>query len=245
MTSGDVAPAGSLTFAEVARTLRDHHGPPALVPTTDPFELVLLENVAYLASPAMRREAFEVLRRTVGTEPRRILKAGKAALERVTARGILKGRFAEKLLACARIALDHFDGDLAAATRRPIDEAIRALRQFPGIGEPGAEKILLFSGLLPFLAPDSNGLRVLARLGLVREETSYARTYAASRSVAEGWTAGIEALQEAHLLLKEHGQTLCRRTAPRCEACPLETVCAHARAAGPGRRGAVARKSKR
>jgi endonuclease III len=69
---------------------------------------------------------------------------------------------------------------------------------------------------------------VLARLGLVREGTSYARTYAASREVARDLARTPKALQEAHLLLQQHGQTLCKRTAPRCVACPLEAGCAYA-----------------
>jgi endonuclease III len=36
-------------------------------------------------------------------------------------------------------------------------------------------------------------------------------------------------LQEAHLLLQQHGQTLCKRSAPRCGACFLSARCAWAR----------------
>ena len=49
--------------------------------------------------------------------------------------------------------------------------------QFPSIGEPGAEKILLFARVYPVLGLDSNGVRVLTRLGLVVEAKSYAATY--------------------------------------------------------------------
>jgi endonuclease-3 len=97
------------------------------------------------------------------------------------------------------------------------------------VGEPGAEKILLFAGRQALLAPESNGLRVLVRLGLVREEKSYAKTYAASREAAKGLKAEPRRMQEAHLLLQQHGQTLCKRNAPRCEACPPASGCAHAR----------------
>ena len=62
--------AGSL--AEAVRLL-EHYGPPAPVPTADPFELVLWENVAYLAPPARRREAFEQLKSVIGTSPTLIL----------------------------------------------------------------------------------------------------------------------------------------------------------------------------
>jgi endonuclease III len=218
-----------LPLGEAVRRLRKLYGRPAGPPTADPFELVLLENVAYLAPPERRREALAQLRRTVGTRPSAILAASQRLLERVTGHGILPKTFAAKLRECARIATESFNGDLHTPIRGPLDTAKRALRSFPGIGEPGAEKILLFTGRDALLAPESNGLRVLVRLGLVREQKSYARTYAASRRVTRALPADTRPVLEAHLLLQQHGRTLCTRRAPRCHDCPLASGCAHAR----------------
>jgi endonuclease III len=205
--------------------LRKHYGPPIPPPTRDPFELVLLENVAYLASPERRRAAFQLLRSSIGTAPRAILAAKPAQLRAVTAAGILKTVFADKLLECARLVVERHAGDLTKATRAPTKEAKSALQAFPGIGEPGAEKVLLFSGRRALLAPESNGLRVLVRLGLVQEQSSYARTYAASAEAARSLGKKVRDFQEAHLLLKLHGETLCRRATPRCPECPLRSRC--------------------
>jgi endonuclease III len=221
-----------VTLRAALTLLRKRYGPPPSPPTSDPFELVLLENIAYLASPARRLEAFVLLRSTVGTTPAAILKATPKALERVTAKGILKSTFAKKLRACASIALETFGGELGKALRGPLAEAKKALRLFPGVGEPGAEKILLFCGRHALLAPDSNTLRVLVRVGLVPPDLSYAKTYAAARALGEALPPKPTVLQEAHLLLQEHGQTLCKRTAPRCPACPLRALCAYARDSG-------------
>jgi len=217
-----------LPLKDVVHILREHFGSPQRSPTDEPFEMILLENVAYLASPARKREAFEVLKNTVGSTPAAILAADREALERVAAHGILKATFTSKLQECARIAMVRFGGNLGALTEQPLDAAKRVLRAFPGIGEPGADKILLFLGRHAQLAPDSNALRVLVRLGLVREEKSYARTYANSRIVDTGLRATPSFMQEAHLLLQRHGQTLCKRTAPRCDACPLASGCDYA-----------------
>jgi endonuclease III len=149
----------------------------------------------------------------------------------VTAHGILGDTFVEKLRECAAIAIDEFGDDLMAVVDRQLPEAKGALRRFPGIGEPGAEKILLFSRRQPFLAPESNGLRVLTRLGFVREEASYAKTYAAARALGAELGLSIPDLVTAHRLLQHHGQTLCRRTNPDCPACPVRESCAFGRAA--------------
>jgi endonuclease III len=226
----------SLSLREATATLARHAGPPAPPPTSDAFELVLYENVAYMAPPARRREAFDLLRATVGTTPAAILAATPKALERVTAKGILAATFAKKLRACARLVADELGGELEAALDGPLDAARRVLRKFPGIGEPGAEKILLFSGRAPLLAPESNGLRVLVRLGLARDAGSYAKTYAAGRALGAGLTP--RRLRDAHLLLRRHGETICKRTAPRCPECPLRARCDYARAQARGGRPA-------
>ncbi len=201
------------------------------IPTTDPFELILWENVAYLAPPARRAAAFQMLKREVGTSPQEILDAPMSALERVAAHGILKRKFAAKLRDCAEVAIDKFQGDLQTAIAGPVNKAKGALRLFPGIGEPGAEKILLLAGVHPFLAPDSNALRVLARLGYLKEDPSYARMYRASRQLEQEIGTGFTQLRQAHELLQHHGQVLCKRAKPACVACPLARSCAHAQSA--------------
>ena len=217
------------TLNEAVDLLRKHYGSPDYPPTSNPFELILWVNVAYLASTARRRDAFELLKSTIGTDPAAILSADRQALENIASRGILKGTFASKLQECARIVIADFGGDLEAVVRLPLQKAKKALQTFPGIGEPGAEKILLFTGRQALLAPESNGLRVLVRLGLVQPEESYARMYAASRETAKDFPADIPMLQEAHQLLERHGHTLCKRSGPICDACPLVHYCPSAR----------------
>jgi endonuclease-3 len=77
----------------------------------------------------------------------------------------------------ARLALDEFEGDLETLRRLPLRQARRALMRFPSIGEPGAEKILLFGRSHAVLGLESNGVRVLTRLGVVPEGKSYGATY--------------------------------------------------------------------
>jgi endonuclease III len=214
-------------IVRILNELEAHGSTGPAIPTTDPFELILWENVAYLASPERRAAAFDLLKRDVGTAPRAILGAPRAVLERVTAHGILKETFADKLRACAQIAIERFGGDLRPALQGPLKKAKQALRLFPGIGEPGAEKILLLSGIHPFLAPDSNALRVLARVGLIAEDASYARLYRSARDVEQSLGSDFAVLRRAHGLLQRHGQTLCKLKTPACAACPLAGDCAY------------------
>jgi endonuclease-3 len=189
--------------------------------------MVLWENVAYLAGDEQRKQALQTLKKRVGTEPAQILSAPDELLLEVTRHGILADQFAKKLRKCAQIALKEFDGDLRPALQQPLAKAKKALQRFPGIGEPGAEKILLFCRTFPLMALESNGLRVLLRLGFGEEKKSYATTYRLVQRAVEGeLNRDYSWLIQAHLLLRHHGQELCRRSEPRCDQCPLAPGCA-------------------
>jgi endonuclease III len=210
----------------VIQKLDKYYGAPAKPFPTDPFQQILWVNVAYLADDTRRAAAFKTLKTNVGLTPEKVFHAPIAKLRTATKFGILPDRFAEKLRECAQIALDEFNGDLKAVVSLPVAEATRALRKFPGIGEPGAEQILLFSGRQALLAPDSNGLRVLQRLGLCAIQTSYATAYAEAREITSRQLgADTPLMQQAHQLLRRHGQELCRTTAPACNRCPLASSC--------------------
>jgi len=167
----------ALSFSEIILILQDYYGPPLPPISSDPFELIIWENVGYLASDRRRASAFVELKARVGLEPKAILEADHHTLADIAKAGILADVSAEKLLTAAKIAYEEFNSDLRSALRLPLPQAKKALRKFPGIGEPGAEKILLFTGTCPLLALESNGLRVLLCLGYGKEERNYASTY--------------------------------------------------------------------
>jgi endonuclease III len=224
-----------ISLAEVLDHLEALYGPPRPPKATDPWHLILWENVAYLADDEQREKAFLVLRKRVGTRPEQILSAPAAVLREVGAHGIVPEQSVEKLRRCATIALEEFDGDLGPVLRLPVAKAKKALKKFPGIGDPGAEKLLLFAGVHPALALESNGLRVLLRLGYGEEKKSYATTYRlVQTAVAPELKKDCAWLMRAHLLLRRHGQELCRRSRPQCGECPLAADCPHAAAGGAG-----------
>src|SRR5262249_45315799 len=141
--------------------LEKTYGKPKARKFGGPLEMILWENVVYLADDTKREAAFEALRKQIGLTAKEILAVSKSALLSVTTLGgILPDNQVEKLRLIARLVDDDFDGDLCQVLRQPLTEAKRSLKKFPGIGEPGAEKILLFSGAHPILALESNGLRV-------------------------------------------------------------------------------------
>ena len=223
-------PSRLLPFVTVIDRLGQLYGEPASPAVTDPFAMILWENVAYLAGDTKRGEAFTELRKKVGLAPADIRKAKDSALLAIAGKGIIPAGTVEKMRNAAQVARELFNDEVAAIVEKPTAAAKKDLRKFPAIGEPAAEKILLFNRRHPFLALDSNGLRVLVRLGYAPEHRNYATTYKGmQRVLAPELPDDCEALIRAHQLLRQHGQELCKRNSPRCGSCPLRTHCVYFR----------------
>jgi endonuclease-3 len=219
---------GRSPLHRVIDALEALYGRPKPPAVKDPFEQVLWENVAYLASDERRAQAWKRFKAEVGTKPAQILKASRAKLVSIGKAGIVPLNTADKLREIAEIAVEEFDGDLKPVLKLPLEQAKKALRKFPSIGEPGAEKILLIAGSHPVLALDSNGLRVLLRFGFGREDKNYTKSYrSAQEAVAPHLPLDVAWLTRAHQLLRRHGQELCKTNHPHCDACPLRDDCSY------------------
>ncbi len=93
------------------------------------------------------------------------------------------------------------------------------LMGLPGIGRKCADIVLRFTFGQPAVAVDTHVFRVARRLGLSRGRTE--------AKVAEDLEAVVPERHKmaAHLLLLDHGKTVCRPRRPRCEACPAASFC--------------------
>jgi endonuclease III len=195
-------------------------------PSRDLWQHILVENVAYLADDARREQAMKVLKKNVGLRPEQILAATDDLLMEATRYGIMPESRVEKLRRCAKIALEQFDGDLKQVLDWPEAKALRALEKFPGIGRPGAEKLLLFAHRRAGLPVESNGLRVFVRLGFGREGKDYSATYRnVQEAIASELSADFDWLIAAHQLMRRHGQEICKNSKPDCDRCPLNADC--------------------
>lgn len=222
-------PATPPDLQKLISMLAAHYGKPRPPITTDPFELILLENVAYLVSDERREEAFKTLRQHAGTKPHEILSASDESMLKATKLGGMHPeQRVNRLREIALIAMNEFGGDLTQAVKLPLPKAKQALRKFSSIGEPSAEKILLFTRSYPVLGLDSNGLRVLVRLGFGEEKKNYTATYrAVQEAIRDQLKQNYDWLISAHILLRQHGKELCKTNAPSCEKCPVKKRCAY------------------
>jgi endonuclease III len=216
---------------EILESLEQMYGPQQLAGPTDPFEMIVYLNCGYPASDASCLKGFDALKREVGLSPREILAAPKSKLVKLLRLGgIVPEPRADRLKEIARKVKVEFGGDLKAVLKEKLQEEKRkkVLQQFPVIGEPSAERILLFSKLAPVAAVPSANVEVPARLWFGKAGKNYAADYRAARGIlSAGLAETFEARQRAYLLLKKHGQLTCKRSHPKCESCPLTGQCAY------------------
>ena len=219
------------------------YGPQKAAGPSDPYEMIVFLNCGYPATDASCAKGFDALKREVGVGPKELLAASKARLSKLMRLGgIVPEKRAERLKEIARSAKDSFDGDLTAALKKRLQEekqqpgkgvrgAKKVLQEFPVIGEPSAEKMLLFSKLAPIAAVPSAFVGVPIRLFVGQEGKNYAADYRAAREILTvGLPESFEARQRAYLLLKKHGQEICKRSNPKCQICPLTGQCAYIQA---------------
>ncbi len=220
-------PAGKL--ARILDRLEKSYGKLSAPWPLDPYEIIVWTNCGYPASDAKCNRGFAALKGEIGVKPEQILKARKAKLARVLRDSTMIPQLgAERLKEIARMVQQEYGGDLRAAILGALPAARKSLKKFPVIGDPGADKTLLFTNIEPLAAVPSNCLEVPLRLGFGEEDKNYARSYKSiQQALAAGLPETFAARQRAYLLLKRHGQEICKRSKPLCERCPLTEDCAY------------------
>ena len=227
MPDGDARAPRSKLAVIVAR-LKKHYGAQPPPPATDAFGLYLWDRVGYLVDDDRRLVAFERLKREVGLTPAAILAASPATLLAIATSGGIEGhKRAAHMRNAAETVMGELDGNLDAVLTRPLPDARRALRKLPMVADAGAERIILFAGAHPVLTLESNGMRVLQRMGYGQPHRDYTRSYkTVIAAAAPEAKQDVMWLTDAHRLLRHHGKEVCKTSAPLCGVCIVRGDCA-------------------
>lgn len=222
-------PKAASTLREILQQLESHYGKQQPWWPTDPYLFLIWWYCGYPASDASCAKGWEALNREVGVEPRQILAASPAALAKaLKPGGMVPELRALRLKEVAARVQDEFGGDLRAALVGPMPQVRKILKSFHSIADPGADRILLFAGVAPLAAVPSNCPHVLVRIQKGRERENYGVTYReAQQAIESEIPAKFDARVRAYLLLKRHGQELCKGAKPKCDQCPVSASCAY------------------
>ena len=207
---------------------------------TDPYLFLVWWHCGYPASDAACAKGWESLTREIGVEPENLLKANPAKM----AAALKPGGMVPELRA---MRLKEIAERIRKRIRRRFTGGLRgmsiakvraALKKFSNIADPGADRILLFGGISPVAAVPSNCPYVLVRIRLGLERENYGVTYKEAQGLIEAEVpAKLDARARAYLLLKVHGQRVCKAKNPKCGECAVAGECAYF---GGNRRGRAA-----
>lgn len=209
--------------------LEAHYGIQTPCWPADPYLFLVWWHCGYPASDITSAKGWDSLTRLVGVEPDRLLAANPAKLAiALKPGGMVPEVRAMRLKEIAERVLKEFGSDLATAFKgMPLAKVRAALKKFPNIADPGADRILLFGGISPVAAVPSNCTQVLVRIRRGQERENYGRNYREAQEIIAAETpANFDARARPYLLLKCHGQQLCKRANPKCDQCPVATSCA-------------------
>ena len=220
-------PHQSSCVPEILAQLESFYGAQEPCWPTDPYLFLVWWHCGYPASDAACAKGWESLIETIGVRPKELFLASAKKLSRALRPGGMNAEVrAKRLKQIAERVQNEFGGELRRHLFGPLPQVRQILKQFPNIGDPGVDRILLFSGVAPLPAVPSNCPHVLVRITRGQEQENYATTYKeAAKSILQDVPETFDARTRAYLLLKRHGQELCKRANPRCDQCPVNTCC--------------------
>jgi endonuclease III len=205
--------------------LRHAYGQPMLRPHHAPIDELILTVLSQNTNDRNRDVAYERLRERFSSWAE-VRDAHEDEVEEAIRPGgisrVKAGRIQNILRAIG-------DDDLSWLEDAPLDEARSYLCSLPGVGRKTAACVLLFSYGRPDIPVDTHVYRVGSRLGFWREKASFDAAHLEIDRLAGRDATGQDAY-EIHVGLIRHGRRTCHARAPRCEECPLLSLCPYGKA---------------
>jgi len=218
-TAKPVANSGELLryYEAMAEAL----GPMHWWPAQTPFEVIVGAILTQSTAWGNVERAIANLRLARVLTPSAMLRISNprlAALVRPT--GYFRQK-AKKLKAFVRFLDDGYGGSLKRMFLTPTLELREKLLSVHGIGPETADSILLYAGNHPVFVVDAYTHRIFERHGITSGKPDYEKVRALIETSIPG---NPEMFNEFHALIVNTGKNWCRKTAPRCEECPLRSL---------------------
>jgi endonuclease-3 related protein len=196
-------------------------GPMHWWPAQTPFEVIVGAILTQSTAWGNVERAIANLRAARMLTPSAMLQVRTARLAALVRPSGYFRQKAKKLKAFVRF----LDGEYGGALRRmfltPTLELREKLLSVHGIGPETADSILLYAGNHPVFVVDAYTHRIFGRHGITAGRPDYEKVRALVEASIPRRT---ELFNEFHALIVNTGKNWCRKSAPRCEECPLRQL---------------------
>jgi endonuclease III related protein len=191
----------------------------------EPFAAMIAALLSRQVGPAVWKPVIDALAEQGLLDPTRLDEAGMPEIQDALSGKVrsISVRTLAPVKHLARWLVERYDGRAEAITEsgRSTDELREELAGIRGVGPIGADAILLAALKRPTYPVDRGTYRILVRHGWLDDSATYddARDLMVHHADGDsdlliGLSAGLELIAER----------FCRAAAPRCDACPLQSV---------------------
>lgn len=187
---------------------------------TDPLDELILTVLSQHTSDTNADRAFAALRARFPRWEAVVRARPKSVADAIRPGGLANTK-APRIQAILREIAEREGGYSLERLKEASDDEVREyLTSLPGVGPKTAAVVLAFSLGRSAIPVDTHVHRVVRRLGLVPAHSTAAGTHRILHGLVP------EPIRvELHVALITLGREVCRAGRPRCEVCPLNTLC--------------------
>ena len=198
--------------------LYDHFGPQHWWPGDTPFEVMLGAVLTQNTNWGNVEKAIDNLKGAGFLSYPRLAELPSGLLaEYIRPAGYfnIKASRLQNLFALIR---DRYEGNVETLLAEETGKLRQALLAVKGIGKETADSIVLYAAGRPVFVVDAYTYRILLRHDLIGEEAGYDEI---QEVFMDNFHPDASLYNEFHALLVCAGKAYCRKSAPRCQDCPL------------------------
>jgi endonuclease-3 related protein len=196
-------------------------GPMHWWPARTPFEVIVGAILTQSTAWGNVERAIANLRAARLLTPSAILRVRTARLATLVRPSGYFRQKAKKLKSFVRFLQQGYGGSLKRMFLTPTSELREKLLSVHGIGPETADSILLYAGNHPVFVVDAYTHRIFGRHGITDGRADYEKVRAL---VETSIPRRPDLFNELHALIVNTGKNWCRKSAPRCEECPLRPL---------------------
>jgi endonuclease III len=209
--------------ASILERLRDYYGEPVRRSSGDPISGLVGTILSQSTTDLNSERAFESLKESFNSW-REVVDAPPTDVVDSIRPGGLAEQKAPTIQRALR-AIEAINPDFSPdfLDQCSDDGVMEFLTSIKGVGQKTAACVLMFDLEREVLPVDTHVHRVSRRLGLVPSNADANKTQ--HRLEAQ---IGPEDRYAAHVLMIQHGRTICRSRSPGCSSCPIVDLCEYA-----------------
>jgi len=207
-------------LCEIYKTLNEHFGELHWWPGETPFEVAVGAILTQNTNWKNVEIAIDKLKQANLLDPLRLyVEEDSAVAELIRSSGYYNIK-TKRLKAFLRFLQEEYAGNMEEMFNEELWTLRERLLGVNGIGEETVDSILLYGGGKPVFVVDAYTRRILERHDIIPRDRSYKEIQAL---FMENLPQDTPLYNQYHALLVNTGKHFCRKKAPTCRGCPLET----------------------